>query len=49
MAMSKDEKEIGEMVTALGNFFRKSINKGIEYVTVDEEVKMFNTMYIYRR
>ena len=46
MAMSKDEKEIGEMVTALGNFFRKSINKGIEYVTVAEEVKNVQ-YYVY--
>ncbi len=46
MAMSKNEKEIGEMVTALGNFFRKSINKGIEYVTVAEEVKNVQ-YYVY--
>lgn len=46
MAMSKGEEEIGEMVTALGNFFRKSINKGIEYVTVAEEVKNVQ-YYVY--
>ena len=46
MAMSKGENEIGEMVTALGNFFRKSINKGIEYVTVAEEVKNVQ-YYVY--
>jgi sensor histidine kinase YesM len=46
MAMSKGENEIGEMVTALGNFFRKSINKGIEYVTVAEEVQNVQ-YYVY--
>ena len=46
MAMSKGEDEIGEMVTALGNFFRKSINKGIEYVTVAEEVQNVQ-YYVY--
>jgi two-component system sensor histidine kinase YesM len=46
MAMAKGENEIGEMVTALGNFFRKSINKGIEYVTVAEEVKNVQ-YYVY--
>ena len=39
MAETKGESEIGEMVTALGNFFKKSIRRGKEYVTVYEEIQ----------
>lgn len=46
MAESKGEQEIGEMVTALGNFFRRSISKGKEFVTVGEEVQNVQS-YVY--
>ncbi len=46
MSVSRGEDEIGEMVTALGDFFRKSINKGIEYVTVAEEIQNVQ-YYVY--
>lgn len=38
--------EIGEMVTALGNFFRTSINKGPEYITIADEMENVKN-YIY--
>ncbi len=45
-AQLKGENEISEMVTALGDFFRTSINKGIEYITIDDEIKNVKT-YVY--
>ncbi len=46
MADIKGETEIGEMVTALGNFFRKSISHGKEYVPVSDEVQNVQ-YYVY--
>jgi two-component system, sensor histidine kinase YesM len=45
-AQLKGEEEISEMVSALGDFFRTSINKGIEYISIADEVKNVKT-YVY--
>ena len=37
-AEERGAEEISEMVTALGNFFRSSINKGLAFVRIEEEV-----------
>ncbi len=48
-AYSKGETEIAEMITALGNFFRTSINRGLEYITVEDEIKNIqNYVYLQR-
>lgn len=48
-AQLKGDDEISEMVTALGNFFRTSINKGLEYITVEDEIKNIqNYVYLQR-
>jgi len=45
-AQLKGDDEISEMVTALGNFFRTSINKGLEYITIEDEIKNVQN-YVY--
>ena len=45
-AQLKGEDEIAEMVTALGDFFRTSINKGLEYLSIDEEISNVKN-YVY--
>lgn len=45
-AQLKGDEEISEMVTALGDFFRTSINKGLEYVSISNEIKNVRT-YVY--
>ncbi len=45
-AQLRGDEEIGDIITALGNFFRASISKGIEYVSVEKEIDNVNT-YLY--
>lgn len=48
-AQCKGDEEVSEMVTALGKFFRSSVNKGLEYITVAEEVaNVQNYVYLQR-
>lgn len=42
-AQLRGDDEIGDIITALGNFFRASISKGIEYVTFEKEIENVNT------
>jgi len=49
ISYEKGEIEISKMITALGNFFRTSINKGLEYITVENEVmNVKNYVYLQR-
>jgi len=45
-AEERGAEDISEMVTALGNFFRSSINKGLAFVRIEEEVANARN-YIY--
>ena len=45
-AQLKGEEEIAEMVTALGDFFRTSINKGLEYLLIKDEINNVKN-YVY--
>ena len=42
----KGYDEIGEMITALGNFLRTSINKGLDYITIHDEIENVKN-YVY--
>ncbi len=49
ISYEKGDVEVANMVTALGNFFRTSINKGLEYITVENEVvNVQNYVYLQR-
>lgn len=37
-AYSTGQTEVAQMITALGNFFRTSVNRGVEFITVREEI-----------
>ncbi len=39
MARAHNAKDISKMVSALGTFFRHSLNKGYEYTTIENEIK----------
>ncbi|MBK9050581.1 MAG: sensor histidine kinase [Chloroflexi bacterium] len=43
MAESKKTDRIVEMVTALSNFFRISLSKGMDWITIGEEVERINS------
>ncbi|MTI58416.1 MAG: HAMP domain-containing protein [Firmicutes bacterium] len=45
-AQLEGDDEIGEIVTALGNYFRANINKGVEYITIEQEIENVNN-YIF--
>ena len=46
MAQLDDNQEISNMVTALGDFFRTCINKGLNFVSIEEEIQNVK-YYIY--
>ena len=49
ISYEKGDVEVANMVTALGNFFRTSINKGLEYITVENEIlNVQNYVYLQR-
>ena len=37
------------MITALGNFFRTSINKGLEYITVNDEISNIHNYILLQK
>lgn len=43
MAESKKTDRVVEMVTALSNFFRISLSKGMDWITIGEEVERINS------